>query len=100
MLFISQQNPDQVADLHSGHHIAFKDISTQSLRRLAPKVVVCPLVSAEFDAIQLLERLNALGYAGQCLVISAKLPQQALVLAELNRAAGPIRVRLIDSATL
>jgi hypothetical protein len=100
LLFISQTTANLTADLQAGHHIGFTELSAEKLHQLAPEIVVCPLVSADFDAVIVLERLKSLGFAGQCLVLSAKLPQQALVLAELRRIAGPIVVRLIDSASL
>jgi hypothetical protein len=100
LLFISETTTDLTADLASAHQISFKDLTAAKLHAIAPDTVICPLVSAEFDAILLLERLNELGFQGQCVVISAKLPQYALVLGELQRAAGQILVTLNDTASI
>lgn len=99
LLFISETSTDLTATHPSAHQISFKDLTALSLDQIAPDIVICPLVSTEFDAILVLERLNALGFHGQCLVISAKLPKFDLVLSELQRAAGSILVTLNDTAT-
>ena len=99
LLFISETSTDVTAKHPSAHQISFKDLTALRLGQIAPDTVICPLVSTEFDAILVLERLNALGFHGQCLVISVKLPQVDLVLGELQRASGPILVTLNDTAT-
>ena len=98
LLFISKATPDLTADLRSAQHIAFKDLTAQTLQRLDPKIVVCALFNQDYDAIMVLERLKELGFQGQCLVMSAKLPQLDLVLAELIHTAGDISVSLHDTA--
>lgn len=64
------------------------DLTAEVLAQARPDRVICPLFGAGLDAYSVIERLEALGYAGEIAVLCPPLPRPKLVEAEL-RAQGP-----------
>lgn len=54
------------------------------LADLRPGLIVAPLSTAEFDILDLCERLEGLGYAGRLRAVTAALPNPAVVVAEIR----------------
>ena len=75
---------------------AFADLDAASLAEIAPELVVLPLFSVQQDATTMIEALMTLGYGGAISVMAPRLPDRAMVEAEL-RALGPgLRLRLVS----
>ena len=77
--------------------LPFAQLCPEKLARIAPDLVVFPLFSASLDAIVVLTRLNELGYAGRCLVLTPRLPKPHLIEAELRGYKGAMQVQLLTS---
>ncbi len=77
--------------------LPFAQLCPEELARIAPDLVVFPLFSATLDAIVVLTRLNELGYAGRCLVLTPRLPKPHLIEAELRSYKGAMQVQLLTS---
>ncbi len=71
----------------------FAQLDLALLRRFCPDRVMLPLLARNHDAIQVIERLEALGYRGAITVIGPSLPHPRMVEREL-RSLGP-GVRLV-----
>jgi hypothetical protein len=65
------------------------------LARLDPRLVLCPLLGAGFDALQVAERLERLGWTGRLRVLAPALPAPAMVEAELAARAPGLTVDLV-----
>lgn len=72
--------------------------TAQLLANIWPDVVVFPLISAQSDAVAILEDLAALGYRGRCAVLLPALPNPAMIRAELRRHARNMRLTLLNTA--
>ncbi|WP_212523186.1 hypothetical protein [Actibacterium sp. MT2.3-13A] len=57
--------------------------------------VVSPLVSDQFDALDLAWELEAAGYRGRYYVVAPPLPRADLVLRELNEIAPRVQVEFL-----
>ena len=80
--------PEGPIELPGVVQVRFVTLTAALLDEVAPTTVVLPLFAAEHDALTMVERLEALGFAGRILVIAPHLPRPQLVEREL-RAAGP-----------
>ena len=67
---------------------AFSRLDARLLATLRPAIVTFPLIGADCDATQVVERLAVLGFAGIALVLAADLPDPAMVQRELQ-SLGP-----------
>jgi len=72
------------------HFLGFGDVTAQTLRRIAPDVVLCALMGDGFDAIDLAERLTALGFAGRLRALATDLPNPEAVCREVCAACPDI----------
>jgi len=80
--------------------MAFGDLTSAALVPVTPDIVVAPLISSDFDALDLLDRLSALNYRGRLRLVSPKLPNRQIVLRELRSVAfrAGIAIELTDAA--
>ena len=76
--------------------LRFAALSVGHLLMLAPAAVAIPLWSRGADAVQMLQRLDELGYAGPVEVHGPSLPNARMVIAELTQVAAGLRVRLVE----
>lgn len=74
--------------------ICLSQITDELLDKLRPNVVMTPLVSDSFDALEVAEVLYCAGYTGELIVIASKLPRPKLVERELRDSAPGLRVTL------
>lgn len=82
------------ADRVSLRLVAFAALNSAMLYVLRPDLVVCPLVGPDCDAAQLISRLRDIGYGGRLTVV-AKLPNPAMVAAELAELGPGITVKIV-----
>lgn len=76
--------------------VASRELTAGLLARWMPAAVAMPLWSPRADAMQLLQDLSALGYAGPVEVLAPALPDRDMVLRELTLAAPGLRLRLTE----
>ena len=69
-------------------------LTSALLYLLKPDRVVCPLFGDQFDAVQVIERLVAIGFGGRLSII-ADVPSPGLVQAELAAMAPGITVEVL-----
>lgn len=74
--------------------VALPALTPALLYLLKPDRVVCPLFGNQFDAVQVIERLVAIGFGGRLSVI-ADVPAPGLVQAELAALAPGITVEVL-----
>jgi hypothetical protein len=65
------------------------------LARVLPDRVVAPLMGDGFDALEVAERLEALGYRGRLEVVCPALPDRRLIRAEIAAACPGVEVVFI-----
>lgn len=66
------------------------------IARLDPETVIFPLIAAGFDALQVIDRLAALGYDGLACVMAPRLPNRRMVEAELRSHGPGLRIALLE----
>ena len=76
--------------------VPFEGLDRALLDRVRPSLVVCPLFTPRFDAIQVMERLDTLGWRGRLCALSRPLPDPAMVCAEVQAAAPEIAFDLVQ----
>ena len=80
--------PEGQFEIVGARRVGFGAVDAGFLASVQPGFVIVPLFAAAFDAMMVVERLEALGYAGRIAVVAPALPKPALVEAEL-RGLGP-----------
>ncbi len=96
MLYISVSAVAEQGDASSNSSLCYDDLSAEALRKFGAITVVCHLISGPLDASMVLRRLVEIGYRGQCIVLSPRLPRREIVLRELQSEAAGISVDLIE----
>ncbi len=71
-------------------------IDAMLLSSLGADCVVCPLFDAEFDAMAVAVRLEALGYGGKLQIIAPELPNPRMVEREIRSQARSIKLQIIQ----
>lgn len=74
--------------------VAFAALNSAMLYVLRPDLVVCPLFGPDCDAAQLISRLRDIGYGGRLTVV-ARVPDPAMITAELAELAPGITVKIV-----
>ena len=78
--------------------VTFGQLDAALLARVLPDCVLTGLVAEGFDAMDVAERLQALGYGGEVWVVCPPLPDLPLVRRELTAAFPGLTVRFIGEA--
>ncbi|MDZ4096631.1 MAG: hypothetical protein U1D35_17165 [Paracoccaceae bacterium] len=73
-----------------------RQLDAALLRRVAPDIIVFPLIAPRFDAVQMLCQLEVLGYCGTACVIMPPLPSPEMVRDELIAAAAGIKLVMLE----
>jgi hypothetical protein len=68
--------------------IPFRALTKPFLVETGAAIVLGPLVAPQLDAMQIAERLGALGFQGTLRLIGPELPNPALVTREIRSASG------------
>jgi hypothetical protein len=74
----------------------YRNIDRALLNRIMPDVIVAPLFGATFDVLDLLERLERLGFTGRLVAVTPPIPNAGVVLAEVRAHAKRIAVALVE----
>ncbi len=75
----------------------FSGLDQALIRRVAPDRVICPLVSAEFDAFEVMARLRTIRWQGPVCVIGNDVPDTCMIEEELRAALPGRPVHLVRS---
>lgn len=87
--------PDATAGPVMAQHLGLAQLDARTLAQIAPMQVICPLFWAEGDAVQVAERLVALGWTGVLTVLAPDVPNRRMVQHEVQAVAGGIRVEVV-----
>ncbi|GGL77747.1 hypothetical protein [Wenxinia marina] len=74
----------------------FADLDTCTLDEWNPDLVVSHLLSAEYDVIEVARRLNELGYAGSYVAIWRRVPNPAVIKAEVRQVAPGLPFEVLE----
>jgi hypothetical protein len=74
----------------------FRDLGPDLIARTLPDCIVSPLIAAEFDAVELAQRICEYGYRGRLLVCARDMPNDRIIRAELNGACAGLDIDLLD----
>lgn len=75
----------------------FNGLDRALLRRVLPNRVICPLIAADFDAMEVLRRLRSLRWQGPVEVVGSNVINPAMVEEELRAALPGRMVNLLDA---
>lgn len=89
--------PAAAAPLNTARLESLPYILLHAALALAPwaDCVVSPLVSAQFDAMDLAYELEAAGYRGHYFIIAPPLPRPDIIRRELSRIAPQVEIDLL-----
>jgi len=76
--------------------VDYASFSAEALLQHRPGMVLSPLTSVGFDALDVAERLQTFRYCGAFRVLSPKLPDQAMVARELRYRAPDVDCELVE----
>ncbi|MFC2967450.1 hypothetical protein [Acidimangrovimonas pyrenivorans] len=91
--------PEGAAALASGEdllHVRFEDLDRAMIARIRPRLVLCPLFTLRFDVIDVLKRLDGLNWQGRVCALSRRLPNPAMVRAEIAAAVPGLPCDLVE----
>ncbi len=92
---LERRLPRLVMDAAEDVIAANLDIVPQILRDDPPEMVVSPLISSRFDAVELAVELRKAAFRGKLVVVCDKLPDPALIRQELENQASGFSVSLL-----
>lgn len=84
-------------DLPTDVSLFFTDsgaLRPSAFRQMSPKIVVCPLVGPDFDAIEVATHLAELRYTGTLRVLSLPMRNTDMIISELHQAAPQVEIDL------
>lgn len=64
--------------------VAFHEVDAELLQTIRPSIVLSPLLSRQFDCIDLAQTLDTLGYRGKYRVIDENLPDPGVIAREVR----------------
>jgi len=73
---------------------SFHDIGAELIHHANPDVVVSPLMGGLFDAIELAELLDTLGFEGRYVVLAPPLPCPDIIRRDIIGAAPGLQIEL------
>ena len=99
ILFIGDVQPflDAHPDLRTGRgqvFASFEDLTADLLSEAEPDIIVSPLVGPRFDAAEVAEILDDLGYEGRYVVVAPPLPQPDIIRGDLSAAAPGLELEV------
>ena len=63
------------------------------------ETIVAPLVSEQFDALDLAEELDRAGYRGRLMIVAPRLPRPEMIKRELSSICPNVKVQIATPAT-
>lgn len=82
------------------HFCCYDELTVATLMASRPAIVISPLVGDGFDAIDVAQRLAAIGFSGGYRAVAEPLPRKDVVLAEVRLAAPGLDVDLLPVSAL
>lgn len=82
-------------DLTDYAYVELRDLHDQNIRQIAPDLVLSPLMTADFDAIDVAERLRAADYAGRYCAVANDVPNADLIRREVKSIAPKLAFDLL-----
>ena len=76
--------------------VAFVEISRARIMSDAPGAVLAPLITEEFDLLDLAEALVACGFSGTLVALSRPLPRAGLIVQEIKALCPGLDVRIAE----
>lgn len=88
--------PRRIVDPSFDHvaNISYSDLSPTEFMRFEPDTVVAPLLTKDFDAVELAEYLSKLEFKGLFIIVSDVLPNVSIVKREVSRTAPGLTLEL------
>jgi len=74
---------EAIPDIKGFIFIDFDDVTSETLQKIAPQVVLSAVLGHSFDAVEIAKRLTGLGYLGRYRVISDGYPDPKLIEKEI-----------------
>ena len=73
----------------------FGDVGPDLIANTAPDIIVSPLFNGAFDAAELAERLDELGYEGRYVVLAPPLPHPEVIERDVLSAGPGVQVEVL-----
>jgi hypothetical protein len=77
-------------------HLRYSELSPTAFKQLEPDTVVAPLLTKDFDAVELAEYLATLQFTGLLIIVSDVLPNVSIVKREVSRTAPGLTMELYE----
>lgn len=72
-------------------------LSTDMIRRIRPDAIIGPLITPDWDIVDLGLELERLGYRGDLFAMTQPLPRAELVIREVSALCPALNVRLLEA---
>lgn len=73
-----------------------KLLSETMLRNVKPDLIISPLITPEWDVVDLGLHLQSLGYTGKFFALTKPLPRAELVLREVSAVCPRLKIQLLE----
>jgi len=87
---------DRIVHLSARHFLA---LSADEFQKLAPKLIVSPLISGRHDAMDVAARLHSFGFEGRYRVLAEHIPNLQMIAREVRQSAPTLDVSVARFAT-
>lgn len=77
-------------------NMRYSALSPAAFKQIAPDTVVAPLLTKDFDAVELAEYMATLRFQGLLIIVSDVLPNVSIVKREVSRTAPDLTMELYE----
>ena len=85
---------------HPESHAAFCDVNRSLILRLAPRLILSPLIARDFDAFELASRLARIGYVGKYRAVAPNIPDKDMILRDIRANCPSVDFDVIEDLAL
>ncbi len=75
------------------------DLTYELLESVQPQVILSPLLSRDFDAVEIARRLNDVGYLGRYRVVTDAVPDPDIIIKDIRSVAPNLDISLLNIPT-
>ena len=87
-------------DIEGFVFVDFDDVTLYTLEIVRPQVILSPLLGRSFDAVEIARRLTAMGFKGKYRIVTDGLPDQDVVLKDVEAVAPTLDFGVINLPNL
>lgn len=95
----SDDNALKFPEFEKISYVGFLDVTSETLDRINPALILSPLLCNSFDCLELALRLQQLGYRGKYRVVAPTLTNPKMVKTEIKSQAPDVDFEIVTTNT-